>query len=366
MNTNMPAKNCSQCLATEQMHQVTIHQDGICNQCKDYTPFKAQSSKPLFDLFSKIKSQDHKYDALVPISGGKDSTYVLYLAKEKYHLNVLCYTLDNGFMSDIAKENIERTIKKAGVDHVWYRNGEEMMKKLYRTALMESGEICGVCGIAIERSMLKVSKDYKIPLILLGHSPAEDNSFTNENIYDQNRLKAILKQNPQVKKQEVDEFLIYPRMNFITAFLQTKLGQFGRKINILYFEDLPSDEEIGEIIKEELDWRDAEDSEYTRHFDCLAEPFSNFLRDQRFGSSRRLPQLNDMIRNGEISKIEAKAILEKDQESELPANYEFIKKELQLSEKDIENIGKIPIGVYSHHASKANQVFALARKVFKN
>lgn len=366
MNTKPASRCCSQCLVHDDMKEVMIQEDGVCNECADFVPFKANDSKELLNYFEKIKSQKKKYDALVPLSGGKDSTYVLHLAKQKYDLNILCYTLDNGFMSQIAKDNIERTVKKAGVDHVWYRQNEEALKKMYRTALVHSGEICGVCGMAIERSMLKVSMDYDIPLILLGHSPTEDSSFTNENIYDQQRFKAILKKNPLISQQEIDNFLIFPKMNFITSFVQTKMGHFGRKINILYYEDLPSDAEIGEIIKRELDWKDVDDSGYSRHFDCLAEPFTNYIRDQRFGSSRRLPQLNTMIRNGEMTKEEAQLILDRDKESSVPANYEFIMEHLALSEEDIKGISQIPIGVFSQHQSRANQVFALARKVLKN
>ena len=347
------------------MKEVMIQENGVCNQCTDFVPFQNTDSKELLNYFEKIKSQKNKYDALVPLSGGKDSTYVLYLAKQKYDLNILCYTLDNGFMSQMAKDNIERAIKKAGVDHVWYRHEEEVLRKMYRTALIHSGEICGVCGMAIERSMLKVSKDHNIPLILLGHSPTEDSSFTQENIYDQKRLRAILKENPQISKEEVDSLLIFPKMNFITSFLQTKTGRFGRKINILYYEDLPTDAEIGELITKELDWKDSNESNYTRHFDCLAEPFTNYIRDRRFGSSRRMPQLNTMIRNQEITKEEALHIIQKDKENPFPVNYHLIKGQLNISEEDIDEVSKIPIGVFNKHKSRANQVFAIARKILK-
>lgn len=154
-------------------------------------------------------------------------------------------------------------------------------------------------------------------------------------------------------------------MNFVTSFLQTKMGQFGRKINLLYFEDLPTDAEIGELITKELDWKDSDESNYTRHFDCLAEPFTNYIRDQRFGSSRRMPQLNTMIRNQEITKEEALKIIQKDKENPIPVNYKLIKGHLNLSEEDIDKVSKIPIGVFNNHQSRANQVFAIARKILK-
>jgi len=355
---------CSRCLNTENNSDVPIDSSGLCEQCQTYQKFTPFNEDVLLKLFEKVKSKKRKYQALVPISGGKDSTYVLYLAIKKYGLNVLTYTYDNGFLSDLARENIERSVKKMGVDHIWYSISNVKIYQLYKRALTASGEICGVCGVAIERSMIKVSEQYQIPLILLGHSPAEDNSFTAEPLYDPNRLKAILKSD-EIKKENINDLLIYPNLNYITSYLLTKMGKFGQKVNILYYQEVLTDDEIANIIKKELDWKDADYSSYTRHLDCLAEPFTNYIRDHRIGSSRRLPQLNNMIRNGEISRKEAIEIQKKDKNNSLPLNYEWVKSRLKLNDTEIEETFNIPLGVYSQHESKANRLFAMLRKFLK-
>ncbi|RLD64405.1 MAG: hypothetical protein DRI84_08720 [Bacteroidetes bacterium] len=355
------SQSCSKCLLSDDIPNVVISNTGICNYCTDYAPFLPHDNQSLQIIFEEAKKRNKKYDALVPLSGGKDSTYVLYLAVKKYKLKVMTYTFDNGLMSDLAKENIKKSVEVYNIDHVWVSPEKKIIQKLYKTALLQSGEICGICGIGIERSMLKVSEDYNIPLILLGHSPSEGNSFTSENLYDQARIKAILKENKNISKKEINDFLIYPNMNFISTFVQTKLGKFGRKINILYYEQALSDKEIGEIIKKELQWRDSEHSEYTRHFDCLAEPFTNYVRENRFGYSRRLPQLSYMIRNNEISIEDAKQTIEKDQ-AELP-DFEFIKKSFEIDDDDINNACKIPLHVYNNKSSTANAIFAKVRTI---
>ena len=355
---------CSKCLLSDDIPNVVISSDGICNYCAEHKPFRPYDNKSLQNIFDATKKKNKKYDALVPLSGGKDSTYVLYLSIKKYGLKVMAYTFDNGLMSDLAKENIRKSVEITGVDHVWISPEKKVIKKLYKTALLHSGEICGICGIGIERSMLKVSEDYDIPLILLGHSPSEGNSFTSEKLYDQARIKAILKENKEISKKEINDFLIYPSMNFITSFLQTKLGKFGQKINILYYEQALSDKEIGDIIKKELQWKDSDHSDYTRHFDCLAEPFTNYIRENRFGYSRRLPQLSYMIRNNEISIEEAKQTLEKDQ-TELP-DFDFIKETFEINDDDINKACKIPLHVYDDKSSIANAAFAKARSILTN
>lgn len=358
-------KTCNKCIMNEKIEGVLIGEDGICNYCTKYVKFTPYEESELIRIFKNAQKKKRIYDALVPISGGKDSTYVLYLAVKKYKLNVLTYTFDNGFMNDIAKKNIERTTKNCGVDHIWVKHDLKLIQELYHTSLIHSGEICGICGIGIERSMLKISEAWKIPIILLGHSPTEANSFTSENIYDQYRLKAILQKNLNINKEMISRFLIYPKLNFITSYLFTKLGRFGKKINILYYLNIPSDKEIGNIIKKEMNWIEPDESEYTRHFDCLAEPFTNYIREKRFGCSRRLPQLSNMIRSKEITRKEALQICIDDNKNSLPSNYEFIMSALNLKESDIEKIEKIPLNVFSDKKSPANMMFAKIRSIIK-
>ncbi len=358
-------KTCNNCLLDYSIEGVVLDHNGVCNYCNAYKPIVPYGESHLLKILQKAKNKKRTYDALVPLSGGKDSTYVLYLAVKKYNLRVLTYTYDNGFMSDFAKQNIQTSVAKCKVDHIWVKHNEELIHNLYRTVLKLSGEICGVCGIGIERSMLKISEAYKTPLILLGHTASEQNSFTSENIYDQDRLKAILKKDKKISNSMIDRFLIYPKLNFISSYLYTKMGRFGKKVNILYYLDNPSDKEIGEILKKEMDWKEPAESEYTRHFDCIAEPFTNFIREKRFGTSRRLPQLSNMIRSGEISKEEALKIILSDREMMQKANFEDVMEKLNLTESDIEEIGNIPQNVFGDVKSLSNVIFEKVRKMIK-
>ncbi len=358
-------KICSNCILDEKIKGVIIDDDGICNYCKNHEPFTPHGESKLLKIFRKAQHKKRHYDALVPLSGGKDSTYVLYLAVKKYKLNVLTYTYNNGFMSDFAKKNIEASVNKLGVDHIWIKHDPNLIKELYRTALLHSGEICGICGVGIERSMLKVSEGWKIPLILLGHTPTEANSFTSENIYDQNRIKAIFAQSDNINKQMLKRFLVYLNLDFINTYLYTKTGRFGKKVHILYYIDSPSEKEIGNILKKKMDWSEPEGSEYSRHFDCIAEPFTNYIRDKRFGSSRRIPQLSNLIRHHEISRDEAIKISEDDAKKNLPENYEKVMSILNLTDDDIESIGNIPANVFSDKKSTSNMIFTKIRSLLK-
>jgi hypothetical protein len=365
MSPEPECKTCNTCLLHDKIIGTSIGENGICNYCTTYKTFIPYGESNLMRIFQKAQKKKRIYDALVPLSGGKDSTYVLYLAVRKYKLKVLSYTYDNGFMSGLAKMNINKTIKECGVDHVWIKHDEKLIQEFYKTALVHSGELCGICGVGIERSMLKISEAWKIPLILLGHSPTESNSFTSEDIYDQNKLKAILKQNSGISSEMINRFLVYPHLNFITSYFHTLTGRFGKKLNILYYLNIPSDKEIGAVLSNELGWKEPEDMEYTRHFDCIAEPFTNYIREKRFGNSRRLPQLSNMIRNNEVTRGDALKIHSADQKKNSSDKFENVLSALNLTMTDVEEIVRIPANVFSNKKSAANLVFAKARRLIK-
>jgi len=363
MNTEV--KTCNKCLLNDKIEGVTIDDNGLCNVCSEYKPHVPYGESELLKLFQKARNKRRIYDALVPLSGGKDSTYVLYLAVKKYNLKVLTYTYDNGFMSDYAKQNIKTSVNKCKVDHIWVKHNEELIHHLYQSVLKLTGEICGVCGIGIERSMLKISEAYKTPLILLGHAATEQNSFTSEKIYDQERLKAILKHDKNISHEMINRFLIYPNLNYISSFLYTKIGRFGKKVNILFYLENLTDQEIGNLLKKEMDWLEPADSEYTRHFDCIAEPFTNHIREKRFGNSRRLPQLSNMIRSSEITREQAYKIILNDGDKMQKQSINNVMKTLNLTESDIEDIINIPQNVFGEVTSLSNNIFAKVRKVIK-
>ncbi len=357
--------SCTNCLLNNRISNVTIHEDNRCNYCHNYKPFTPLGEDKLIQILKSSVKKHRKYDALVPLSGGKDSAYVLYLAVKKYHLNVLTYTYDNGFLSELALQNIETITRECDVDHMFIRPNKKELYKAYKTALVESGEYCGVCGIGIERTMLQLARKWKIPIILLGHTPTEENTATTEHIYDPGRLKYILSKNKDISKKEIKNLFVFPHLNFVSSYIKSRIGVFAKKINMLYYIESPSDKEVTKILEKEINWTDSASSEYTRHFDCLAEPFSNFVREKRFGYSRRILQLSSMIRTGEISISEAEEILKNDKKNEIPEHYNTVINTLNLTTADLEKVFSLPTNIYNDKVSTMNRVFALLRKRIK-
>ena len=107
---------------------ITFDQDGFCNLCSDFLENRQQVIKvsetddqPLKDLFNNVKvaSKNRKYDCIIGLSGGVDSSYLAVLA-HNHGLRILAVHLDNGWNSPIAVKNINSLVKKLGIDYASY------------------------------------------------------------------------------------------------------------------------------------------------------------------------------------------------------------------------------------------------------
>lgn len=276
-------KTCKKCLLDENYPQITFDSNQICSLCSSNHKFNPIGENKLLEIFQEAKDKNAEYDALVPLSGGKDSTYILHLAVNVYKLKVMAMTYDNGLFSQLAKDNIDRAIKITGVNHIFCKPDFEIQKKVYQNMLRYTGDICGACDIATKANILKVAKYHSIPIILYGTSPLENDSFVPDSIQDLSRFKHIMKLANNLTRKQINDFLIYPNLNMFLHSFYKRTGKFSKEVSPLFFINNPTDKEMGEIIKKELGWQDETKREYSKHLDCIAEPLTNYLRNKVYG-----------------------------------------------------------------------------------
>jgi 3'-phosphoadenosine 5'-phosphosulfate sulfotransferase (PAPS reductase)/FAD synthetase len=182
---NMYAKRCVRCIASEKM--VPIRADGVCDLCRAYDSSPTQDNgqgrdgilcADLDQLFHRTQGQGRgRYDALVLYSGGKDSTYMIRRLQNDYPgLRILALTINNGFMSPVALENIEDLIVRLNVDHIFVRPRAQFYLQLFRycvTHLNKDGSYGTVDfsdGEFLLDTARRVAAEQKIPLIIAGYS----------------------------------------------------------------------------------------------------------------------------------------------------------------------------------------------------
>ncbi len=356
-------KICNKCILNDNYPGIAFNESGTCSFCVEQRIYTPLGEDKLLKIIHEARKKKCDYDALVPLSGGKDSTYILHLAVNVYKLRVLAMTYDNGLFSPLALDNIQQAIKITNVKHIVCKPDAEVQKKIYKNMFLNSGDICGACDIGTKANILKVAHDYSVPIILYGTSPLEEDSFIPDSIQDIARFKYILKKAKDLTRKEINDFLIYPNLNLFLLSYYKKTGNFGKEVRPLFYIDNPTDKEMGDIITKELNWKDDNSREYSKHFDCIAEPLTNYVRNKIYGHERRICQYSNMVRRNEIPREKALELYKTDNITSKPNNYMEVLKYLNITEEDLQRVITIPKLKYEKHTSKTNRLFSSLMKI---
>ena len=112
---------CVNCVLPETFPGIKFDSEGVCSHCRAYKGAEAVDAQKTkyrekFERLWGERRQDAAYDCLVCYSGGKDSSYTLDLMVRKYGARALAVTIDNGFVSARAVENIRAVVESVGAD----------------------------------------------------------------------------------------------------------------------------------------------------------------------------------------------------------------------------------------------------------
>lgn len=176
---------CKLCLLPAKAPGADFDSAGVCAFCRHHVPEDGQKLDEVHqhrqqELETTLNECRGKgpYDALVCLSGGKDSLYLLYRLKVDYGLKVLAFTTDVN-IPDVAWANIRRTIEKLDIDHLVYRPSARFYWKLFRFLLMNQEERGAVYTVSyvyaplFEGDALTIATEKGIPLVLAGYSPGQ-------------------------------------------------------------------------------------------------------------------------------------------------------------------------------------------------
>ncbi len=192
-------RRCKNCILPETYPNIKFNSNGICNYCSGEQHFgitgdpkiqklmtRKEELRKDFEKFVEECRGEGEYDCLLLLSGGKDSSYLLYLLKQEYGLNVLALSVDTGLLSPLAKPNIKRVVEHLNVDHIFFKPKHDFFKRLYCYYLTHPSNrtycdtICEVCSNAIHGIGMVVATQKEIPFITLGYSPDETDHYFYE------------------------------------------------------------------------------------------------------------------------------------------------------------------------------------------
>ncbi len=331
-------KVCVNCVLPETFPGIQFNSEGVCNFCLDCKSAESRAEKKTeyrdkFDALVQEHKGKNSYDALMCYSGGKDSTWTLTILKEKYGLNVLSMTLDNGFVSNQATNNIHTVVEKLGIDHIFFKPRFDMLAKVFRTCiksdiyppktLERASTICTSCMAIVKFSALRLALEKEIPFIAYGWSPGQAPVTSS-----------IMKNNPQMMRM-TQKTLYNPLYKIVGEdirpyFLEDKhfsgSFQFPYNIHPLAFLEY-SEEEIYQNISQ-LGWKAPEDVD-ANSTNCLLNSLGNVVHINRLGFHPYAFELANLVREGYLARDIA---LEKISQMETSEGIALAKAKLGLAE----------------------------------
>jgi hypothetical protein len=350
---------CVKCALPETYPGIKLNENNICNYCiyfevaKDKREKVKAGIKEIFiEIIDEAKKKKAKYDCVVAYSGGKDSSFLLYILKEKFGLKILAHTLDNGFLSYRATENIKKIIKNLGIPHIYFKPSEEILRKIFTHVLKNKtaypkeilammSPLCTACQGIILGTTVKLAIREKIPLVFTGYTPGQcpDIGFENflkvkSNIYFSS---VVYKDDPldlpKIIRDPIDEICgdEIEDLYFKSQYIENE--ESFPKILFPYhaLEDYDEKKIYSKLVK--LGWKRPEDTDPCST-NCLLNTLSNYVSIKQYGYHPYIGELSFLIREGKMSYEEAiKA--EKIDESSYAMRYSL--KKLGLTKKEIEH-----------------------------
>lgn len=362
---------CTHCGLSSRHPQGTLNRAGVCALCVQFTANKSRindyfnSLDDLYQLVTEIKhNRRGDYDAVVLLSGGKDSTYTISKLVDM-GLKVYAFSLDNGFLSEHAKDNIDRVCEKLGIAHHYASTNH--MDAIFADSLTRYSNVCQGCFKTIYSLSLAFADQHSIDYIFTGLSRGQ---------LFETRLNNELFSDSTIPLNSIDEMVEAARIQYhavedaphkLLALNSVNNGTLAKKIAIVDFYRYCHVElsDMVTYLKERVGWvRPPDTGRSTNclindvgiHIHKIEQGFHNYSLpyswDVRLGHKQReeaLEELEDDIDlervNSILDKIGYRAELEQEKPAILRA---FITCSLEIEEAELQTWLQDRLPAYMH------------------
>mgnify|MGYP001078706272 FL=1 len=333
---------CKKCFYPENAKPTIIFDEkGVCSGCNynesrkhddvDWDERREMFEEIVSEAKEMARERGNAHDCIVPVSGGKDSHYQVWLLKEKYGMNPLLVSFNHGFNTPAGLRNLNNLIEKSGCDAIVYTAGKDSVRKIARYMIEKVGDITWHYHAGIRTLPFKVAVEKNIPLIVWGeHGFAELTGivslkdfveFTkwNRKEHDMRGIEAeeLIGQNG-ITRADIEPY-IYPRDEEIE---RTEV----RGIYVSNFFEWNA-EAHAKLMRKEWGFgyitykRDRTFSLYSKIEDH-ANDVHDYLKYLKFGYGRATDDASMEIRHGRITRQEGLALI-REYDSREPSTLPF-------------------------------------------
>ncbi|MGB0871399.1 MAG: N-acetyl sugar amidotransferase [Flavobacteriales bacterium] len=184
---------CTTCLFPETKPDLHFNEQGKCSACiaaesKNVGIDWDQREKDFNTIIDKFRLKDEEigYDCLIPVSGGKDSTYQAYFMKEVCGMNPLCVCFETTKVTELGRQNLDN-VSKMGIDVIHFKKNYNAYKSMVKEGFIRVGDEMWPNHIGIFTIPITIATKFKIPLIIWGENPQQEYGGPLESI-EKNKL----------------------------------------------------------------------------------------------------------------------------------------------------------------------------------
>jgi N-acetyl sugar amidotransferase len=339
--------DCQRCVMSSGTRGVTVFEDGTCSYCREYESRKAletrspeERDRALQSVVERIQraGRGRPYDALIGLSGGLDSTFAAFVARQ-HGLRLLGVHVDNGWNTKLAEENIQRTVDQLEIELIVETPSFECFRDLqlaFLRASVANAEIPTdhVIAAVLYREASRRGLKY---LINGGNFATEGVTLRGGTGYnrDLRHIRAIH------KRYGTRSLRTLPTIG-IPRTLYYRYVRGIHTVRILNYVDYQRDAAV-KVLSEKIGWTPYEgkhnESVYTRFF-------QSYILPNRFGLDKRPMHLSALICAGQLSREDALAELEKPPYSEpeqLERDMSEVLRKFELSRDEFDGIMQSPV-----------------------
>lgn len=346
MDAHTDIRICTRCIIDTTVPGAVFDPDGICNFCKlqdrmeEVFPNDERGERILAGIIERIKRQgkNRKYDCIVGISGGRDSTYTLYMAKNVWGLRPLAVHFNDGFGNPVAGRNMLEATKKLGVELRTITSDWRESKDI-RIAFLKSSclNIEAATDLGIAAAMYGVAVKENIKYILIGQSfRTEGIAPLVWNYLDGYFVRKVHQRFGTVPMRpwtpENPGFNLDLHHMFYYAVLKRI-----KTITPLYYHNYER-QKVDKLLADELNWVNTG----AHYYDDLYQSLMFYYERVKYNVDRRKYNYSALIRSGQLSRDVALKRVKEPYVIEDPKVIDLCIKRLGLPRDDFERLLKMP------------------------
>jgi N-acetyl sugar amidotransferase len=308
-------KYCVRCCIPETQEGVIFDELGVCQACQsaeqkihiDWT----EREKKLREILDAAKAKaGNNYDCIIPISGGKDSTFQLHVLTKVYGMKPLAVTFSHNWFSETGWYNLQNSLEQFNVDHVMFTPNRALVNKLAKHSLAGIGDSCWHCHAGVGAFPLQAAVRFNIPLLIWGESIAESSgraSYLNPvRKFDREYFtKVSAKLRPdQMVRDDVSLRDLEP-FQVPSAEDCERVGVFGIHLGDYVFWD---DERQTEFVRDTYGWKETQvEGSFKRYksAECIMPGVHDLACYTKRGYGRATFHASVDVRAGLLSRDEA-------------------------------------------------------------